>query len=224
MDVPAQAYLRTLAAHPVLQRSEEVGLFLGVPSELAQCSRWTQLLQRAVPGDALLGLLRHVDATHALQSGADATTPAGGGGGGGLGMMLRMKLLNAVGTHRPRVRLSPEEAQLRQIKALLRCVCDRLHVHVRVDSYAAACGMDEGMVGNTWSSTCVWASPPPCLPACLWAWSNCCATCLHPLTPPPGPPPHPHTPPSRSFDSSVPQGALPAPVWHCEQCARAHVK
>lgn len=115
-----QAYLRSVLAHPGLQHSEELLLFLMHAGELAGCSRWSAMLARPAPLESLRGLLR--PAADGGSSGSGGYGTDSSGGASGAGMMLRMKasLLNVVQPHKPRPELPADEQQLRQAKERLK--------------------------------------------------------------------------------------------------------
>lgn len=116
----------------MLQRSEELLLFLTEPGDLAACSRWRSVLQRPAPLDALLD--GHTDTTSSSSDNsttAASTSAAAAAGQGsaaagaaasGWKMMSRMKhsLMSVVQQSKAQPELSAEEQQLRQAKDRLK--------------------------------------------------------------------------------------------------------
>jgi hypothetical protein len=144
--VDLQAYMRTIAGHPVLRSSEELRLFLTHTADLTSCGRWQQMLARP-KGDAIKSLLSGLGLSAGDAAAAGGAAAGGGGGdaaqqgtgvgggagsggagaggrGGGLGFrMLKMKQsLMGVVAQRPKraAALSAEEQQLRTAKDMFR--------------------------------------------------------------------------------------------------------
>eukprot|EP00879_Flechtneria_rotunda_P015770 GHRR01016492.1.p1 GENE.GHRR01016492.1~~GHRR01016492.1.p1 ORF type:complete len:382 (+),score=119.76 GHRR01016492.1:189-1334(+) len=127
--VDLQAYTCSVANHPVLQRSEEIRIFLTYSDDLSSSARWQQMVQRPAPMDSLLGMLgqQRNSATAASVCSPDLSAPcaasaAGSGevgvlGANPLGMFMRVKhSLKGVVQPKPKQEMPADEIHLRQAK------------------------------------------------------------------------------------------------------------